>query len=197
MTALGIRRGCAKALIAAGVVSVTLSGSSGCGRLGYTNRVLWRVPSPDGSMLAVCQEMPEFDGPGYDVRLEQPDGTIRRRLYQIGDGDPCTEMAWSPDGRTLAVLSGHVARVRFVDVARALNDAAPTAHWSWPQVDLSTAHQPRLGKNLRFVGAQDVEVTTCAYDLKVTQQTRRTTCSLEEIRQRVANPLAVHAARRE
>ena len=76
--------------------------------------------SPDGNVVAVCQEIPEFDGPGYDLRLESPGETNIAQLYHIGDGDPCSELAWSPDGTVLAGLSAHVARIRFVDVASAL-----------------------------------------------------------------------------
>ena len=84
-----------------------------CERFGYSNRVLLRVPSPDGRIVAVCQEIPEFDRPSFDVRAERPDGTRIRQLLRSGDGDPCSELAWSPDGRLLAVLSRHVdARAR-------------------------------------------------------------------------------------
>jgi hypothetical protein len=136
-------------------------GASGCAALGYSDRVLWRVPAPDGDLVAVCQETPEFDGPGYDVRLERPDRTLVRRLYSIGDGDPCSEVVWSPDGNTLAVLSGHVARVRFVDVEWTLaHPEIETAYWSWRQVDLSADSRVE-GSGLRFVGPRDVELRVC------------------------------------
>jgi hypothetical protein len=113
-------------------------------------------------MVAVCQEVPAFDGPGYDIRLERPDGTLLRPLYKDGDGEPCTEMAWSPDGRTLAVLSAHVARVRFVDVAWALDHPSTrTAHWSWRQVDLSSEERWVRGHGLRFSGPLEVELRLC------------------------------------
>jgi hypothetical protein len=55
--------------------------SQGCAELGYRDRVLHRVPSPrDGTLIALCQEVPAFDGPGYDIRLERGDGTLVRRL---------------------------------------------------------------------------------------------------------------------
>ena len=147
-------------LLAFVVLALAASGLTGCRQLGFTNRVLWRVPSPDGRVVAVCQEIPVLDGPDFDIRLEQPNGTLRQRLYRIGDGDPCTEVAWAPDGRTLAVLSGHVARIRFVDVEGALKSSLAPAPWR--QVDLSTERDLRLGRNLRFVGPLDVEVTTCS-----------------------------------
>jgi hypothetical protein len=185
-----------KMLVAIAVLGLASPAASGCRALGFTNRVLWRVPAPDGRVVAVCQEVPEFDGPSFDVRLEQPDGTMVRRLYRVGDGDPCSEMAWSPDGRTLAVLSGHVARIRLVDVASALRSPVPTSD-VWPrQVDFSSERDLRLGKNLRFVGAAEVVVTTCSYSLKDTQRTGRMTCTSDESDQRIAVAPIVIGARR-
>jgi hypothetical protein len=126
----------------------------------------WRDPAPDGRLVAVCQEISQFDGPAFGVRLESPDGSLVRRLYEIGDGDPCSELAWSPDGRTLAVLSAHVARLRVVDVDWALPHLeTPTAHWSWRLVDLSTQEDLRMGQDLRFVDPREVELTVCSYNL--------------------------------
>lgn len=90
----------------AAVLAIIVS-LAGCARFGFTDRVLLRVPSPDGQMVAVCQEVPEFDGPSFAVRLERPDGTVVRRLYETGDADACSEIAWARDGRTLAVLTAH------------------------------------------------------------------------------------------
>ena len=143
-------------------VCFVVAAMSGCAALGYSNRVLLRIASPNGQFVAVCQEVPAFDGPGYAVRLERPDGRVVRQLYEIGDGDPCSEVVWSPDGQTLAVLSGHVARVRFVDVAWALNRPdVPTAHWSWRQVDLSTEQTHLEAAHLRFVAPTTVELSVC------------------------------------
>ena len=137
------------------------AGGSGCAALGYTDRVLWRLPSPDGKLLAVCQEVPVFDGPSYSIRLERPDGTLSKTVYTNGDGDPCSEIAWAPDGRTLAVLSGHVARVRFIDVKWALEQNAPI-HWgSYPQVDLGNEHLHRNAGGLRFAGPREIELQVC------------------------------------
>ena len=172
--------------------------TSGCRELGFTNRVLWRLPAPDGKSFAVCQEIPEFDGPSFDIRLERPDRSVMRRLYRIGDGDPCTEMAWSPDGERLAVLSGHVARIRVVDVAQARQRPAEdtsSQYWHWPQFNFSTEHQLRLGKDLRFVGPREIEFTTCTYDLRETQRSRGKVrrCTSPEVRQRFSVPVAVDA----
>jgi hypothetical protein len=153
---------------------------------------LWRVASPNGSVAAVCQEIPEFDGPGYDLRLESPDGARIAQLYQIGDGDPCSELAWSPDGNVLAVLSAHVARIRFVDVASVLREpTVPTRYWSWRQIDLSNEHDLRQGKDLGFVGPLDVELTLCAYELRQTQRTHTRTCTSAEARERFHIPVPI------
>lgn len=174
------------------VVGLAVGAESGCSRFGYTSRVLWRVPSPDRSVVAVCQEIPEFDGPGFDVRLEWPDGSRIAQLYQIGDGDPCSELAWSPDGKVLAVLSAHVARIRFVDVAGVLRErTVATKYWSWRQVDLSSDSSLRQGKDLRFVGPLDIELTVCSYDLRQTQRTHIRTCTSEEVRRQVRIPMPI------
>jgi hypothetical protein len=152
-------------------------GFAGCADLGFSDRVLWHVPSPDAQMLAVCQEVPAFDGPGYAIRLERSDGTILRRLYESGDGDPCSEMAWSPDGRILAVLSGHVARVTLVDVAWALgHPASTTAHWSWRQVSFGNGSQPLNAAGLHFVGPLEVELQLCPAERGIAQPNGRRTC---------------------
>lgn len=175
------------------VACLAVAAESGCSRLGYTDRVLWRVPSPDGSVLAVCQEIPELDGPGYDLRLESPDGSRIAQLYQIGDGDPCSELAWSPDGKVLAVLSAHVARIRFVDIAFVLREPTrPTRSWSWRQVDLSTEQDLRQARDLRFIGPLDVEVTICSYDLRQTQRTHTRACTSQEVRKQFRIPVPIN-----
>jgi hypothetical protein len=181
---------CALAVVVAAMATI------GCRDLGFTNRVLWRLAAPDGKTFAVCQEIPEFDGPSFDIRLEAADGSLVRRLYRIGDGDPCTEIAWSPDGQALAVLSGHVARVRVVDVALAMRRPAEdsTRHF-WPQFDFSSSELHRLGRDLRFVGSREIEFTTCAYDLRETQRSRGKfyRCTSSEVRQRFRVSVAVDA----
>ena len=167
-------------------------GSVGCTALGFSNSIVWHLPSPDEQMFAVCQEVPQFDGPGYVIRLERPDRTVLRRLYEIGDGDPCSEMAWSPDGRTLAVLSGHVARVRFVDVAWALSHSATTtAYWSWRQVDFGTERNWLNGAGLHFVGPLTVELQLCSNQHGRMQPNGRRTCGDDAMTRRVDIPLPI------
>lgn len=114
-------------------------------------------------MFAVCQEVPQFDGPNYAIRLERPDGSLFRGLYEIGDGDPCSEIAWAPDGKTLGVLSAHVARIRFVDVRWALNNPTiETTHHSWRAVDAPGISGVVLAKHLRFTSRSTVEFQLCS-----------------------------------
>jgi hypothetical protein len=90
----------------------------------------------------------------------------------------------------LAVLSGHVARVRVVDVAAALKRSpGDTSRTFWPQFDFSTERELRLGKNLRFVGPREIEFTTCAYDLRETQRTGEKRCTSPEVRRRFTVPM--------
>jgi hypothetical protein len=171
------------------VIALALGGA--CRDLGWTSRILWRLPAPDGKTFAVCQEIPEFDGPSFDVRLETADGALVRRLARLGDGDPCSELAWSPDGQAVAVLSGHVARVRVIDLAKVLREPPiELTRQFWPQFDFSTPRELRLGKGLRFTGPREIEFTTCAYDFTETQRSRGTVrrCTSPELRQRFTVP---------
>jgi hypothetical protein len=164
-----------------------LTAGVGCAELGYSDRVLWRLPSPDGKLVAVCQEIPEFDGPSYSVRLERPDGTLVTPLYRNGDGDPCSEMAWSPDGRLVAVLSGHVARLHFIDVAWALEQKGDWRSWRWPQLEIGTPQQ-RNGGGLRFTGAREIELQVCAAAPYTPGDAGRRTCGTSGQIRRVAVP---------
>jgi hypothetical protein len=96
----------------------------------------------------------------YDVRLEHPDGRLVRSLYSSGDADGCDELAWSPDGRTLAVLTGHVARVRFVDVASAVHHPEVATAPSY-MVDLSSEQRRVESSHLRLVGPFEAEMRVC------------------------------------
>ncbi len=162
-------------------------GMVGCAALGYTDRVLWRLPSPDGTLLAVCQEIPEFDGPSYSVRLERPDGRLITHLYRNGDGDPCSEIAWSPDSRLLAVLSGHVARVHFIDVKWALEQSGDWRFWRWPQVSIGTPEQ-RNGGGLRFTSTREIELQLCAAAPYTPGDAGRRTCGAGAQIRRIAVP---------
>jgi hypothetical protein len=146
---------------AAGVLGL-IACLGACAELGFTDRVLWRLPSPDGTLLAVCQEIPEFDGPSYEVRLERPDGTRVKKVYRNGDGDPCSEVAWAPDGRTLAVLSGHVARVRFIDVVWALEQNTAIHGGAYPQIDLGNELRHRNASDVRFTAPHEIELRVCS-----------------------------------
>lgn len=165
----------------------------GCSRLGFTDRVLLRIPSPDGSIVAVCQEVPALDGPGYSVRLERPDGRLVRDLYEIGDGDPCSEIAWSPGGETLAVLSAHVARVRFVDVAWAVqHQSVEASHWTWPHVSLASEGQFILAKNMVFDGLTHIELQVCPYRLEDRQRSGRLECDAPPYLRSLQVPAPAH-----
>jgi hypothetical protein len=145
-----------------------LLGASGCAKLGYSNRVLHRAPSPDGRVIAVCQERPEFDGPGYGIRLHHPDGRVLRGLYEIGDGHPCDEVVWAPDGKTLGVLSKRNAVLKLVDVEWALaHPSVQTSHHSWREVYLGDVIERRAGEftmadRLRFPSTIEVQLCGCS-----------------------------------
>ena len=133
--------------------------TSGCRQFGFSDRVLWRVEAPGGHLVAVCREVPEFDGPSYSLWLETPDGEHVGQAKSFGDADPCNEIVWSPDGRVLAVLVGHVARVHFASV-----DAGETRSGlgGWQQVTLSTEARLHRARALRFVEPRAVELSVCA-----------------------------------
>jgi hypothetical protein len=176
----------------------TITGHS-CMALGLSDEVLWRVPSPDGQMVVVCQEIPELDGPGYEVRLERPDGSALKRLYEIGDADGCSEMVWAPDGRTLAVLTAHVARVRFVDVAWALENPTIESHyWSSRMISFSSdfERQLMLGRNLRFTGPLDVELDVCDYERDDNRRTGTRECAATSTTKRFGVPVPIDGSLR-
>ncbi len=172
------------------VVLAALVAVPGCAQFGFTNRVLWHVPSPDGSSVAVCQEVPVFDGPSYDIRLERPDGALLRPLYQIGDGDPCSEVVWSGDSQTLAVLSSHVARVIFVDVKWALdNPDVRTA--GQRMVSFGGERDVLLAQHLRFVAPSEIAIELCPYSLEERRRTGELRCSGPAEERQVQIPLPI------
>ena len=174
-----------------GCVVLTAVALAGCGRFGLTSRVLHRVSSPDGKLVAVCQEIPVPDGPDYDVRLERNDGSVVARLFHLGDGDPCSELAWSPDGRVLGVLTAHAARIHFADVGRALAERPAPARWFWPQISFGREGEFTRGSKLRFVTPAEFEVVTCPYDLRETQRdpAHQMRCTAAETPRRARVPL--------
>ena len=144
---------------------------SACASLGYTSRVLHHVPSPDGQLVAVCQEIPILDGPDFEVRLERADGTRVRHLYRIGDGDPCHEIVWSPDGAAIAVVSSHVARARIVDIRRALQTPAEDMHYPYTrEVSLAYGEKWMWARNLRFASQGEISYEVCEYSLPSPRQ---------------------------
>ena len=158
---------------------MTVVAAAGCARFGYSSRVLHRVPSPDGQLMAVCQEVPVLDGPEFDVRLERPDGRMVRLLFHMGDGGGCSEMTWSADGTSLAVLTSHVANITMVDVRWAIAHAAErNRHWFVRGFSFSREGEFMQATSLRFVSASEVEFRLCEYSLAETQRQRGTTrCS--------------------
>ena len=158
--------------------------------------------------MALCQEIPVFDGPEYDIRLERPDGSLVRKLYMSGDGDPCSEMTWSPDGRTLAVLTGDVARVKFIDIAWALDHPSTQTSYSYSrQVDLwsrvltrERQEQERLivhGRELRFVAPLTVELQLCPYSTDARRRDGKIKCAEAPAIHRFDVPLPVGTRHRD
>ena len=182
-----------RSAVAALAVAVALIGSAGCAKFGYSNRVLHRVPSPNGEIIAVCQEVPVFDGPEFDVRLEHPDRTVIRKLFHMGDGGGCGEVAWSQDGRTLAVLTTHVATITVVDVDWALSHPSVLErHWFTRHFTFSPEYVLRQATDLKFVGPSEVEFKLCEYSLKETQRNHgriRCLASARPQRLRIPSPL--------
>ena len=129
----------------------------------YDAEVLLRVSSPDGTLSAVCQEVPAGDGPNYVVRLEREDGTFVRKLFDAGDGEPCSEIVWSKDGRALGVLSAHVARTKFVDIEWVVKNASDTRRTGWREVSFGSDSETMLARGLRFTGPLEVELDVCPY----------------------------------
>ena len=141
------------------LIAVAISTAASCAGLGFSNRVLHNVPSPDGSLVAVCQEIPAYDGPDFELRLERQ-GQVLRTLLTLGDGDPCHEVVWSPDGRLLVVLSSQVARAVVLDVRGTLAKPA-----NEPAIFRTVGFEGTgtLARNLRFVEGNTVEYEACPF----------------------------------
>lgn len=162
---------CSTCNVRRGLACLLLVAHAGCARFGYTDRVLHRVPAPDGRVVAVCQEVPVLDGPEFDVRLERPDGTRLRSLFHMGDGGGCGELVWSPDGRLLAVLTSHVANINVLDVEWALqHPQVENSHWFHRGFSFSNERQVRYASGLKFVSAEELEFDLCTYSIPETQR---------------------------
>jgi hypothetical protein len=158
-------------LLVAIAFAALLIASAGCAKFGYSNRVLHRVPSPDGQVVAVCQEVPILDGPEFDIRLERPDGSLIRTLLHMGDTSGCAEVVWSGDGRTLAVLTSHVATITIVDAEWAMSHSAVLERHRFSRsFTFSSEHTPRQATELKFLGPSEVEFKLCGYSIRETQR---------------------------
>ena len=178
-------------LVWSSAVLVLLVAGAGCGQLGYSSRVLHRLPSPDGRLVAVCQEIPEFDGPGYDLRVEDRGGRRQVRLFRGFDADQCDEMVWAADGSALAVLTRYRALLRVIDpaVLEAARESGDPAFPRSPFVtesDFSGDGTLRRGRGLRFVSSTHFELTVCAYDWEHYRQTRQFRCTEAERTESIA-----------
>ena len=134
--------------------AVLLLGAAACARLGFSDRVLHTVPSPDGRFVAVCQEVPAFDGPEYSTRLHRPDGTFVRNLAYGGDAQPCHEVVWAPDGKLLAILARQNSAVTLVDLEDPRRNRLVTL-----------TDRGDVASNLRFVGPRRIAYLSCALDV--------------------------------
>lgn len=137
--------------LAAGVL---VYGRAAAAQLGFSNRVLHDVPSPDGRFRAICQEVPAFDGPEYQTRLHLADGTLVRNLAYGGDGHPCHEVAWSPDGRLLTILARQNSALWIVDLDDPKRNRLQTL-----------TDQGDIASNVRFVGPRRVAYLSCSRHL--------------------------------
>jgi hypothetical protein len=150
--------------VGVGIVLMAALTFVGCSRLGFSNRVLLRLASPDGNMVFVCQEIPELDGPGHEWRLERQDGTVVRRLLKGSDGNgACDEALWSTNGSTLAVVSR--ATIHIADVEWTLSHPElQKTHWFVRQFGFSGPlnGQPRFVRDLQFVAPGELTFGLCA-----------------------------------
>ena len=180
---------CRRRRAASLLIAVAALAGSSCAELGYRNRVLVRSPSPDGQVIAVCQEIPEFDGPRHEIRLERPDGS---RIRTLLSGAGCTEIAWSADGRLAAVLSGFLVNVAIADVAYALEHPSEDLHRVQylqlgagpPPYDkayyANWRAQARVGQNVRFVSSHEIAYDSCTFadrDIEHERQTHLWRCA--------------------
>jgi hypothetical protein len=184
-------------LLVAIAFAALLIASAGCAKFGYSDRVLHRVPSPDGQVVAVCQEVPILDGPEFDIRLERPDGSLIRKLFHMGDAGGCAEVVWSQNSRMLAVLTAHVATISIVDAEWAISHPAVLeAHWFTRPFSFSSEDTRRQATELKFVGPSDLEFNLCRYSIRETQRDHgRIQCAEPPTLQRLRIPSPLVAGR--
>ena len=77
-------------------------------------------------------------------------------------------MAWSEDGRMLAILTSHVAAVTLIDVEWALaHPEIQNPHWVVRGFSHSgEGGKLQYGKQRTFVSAQELQLQICAYSLE-------------------------------
>lgn len=177
-----------RALVA--LAGLALLAAAECEKYGFSNRILHRVASPDGRFVAVCQEVPVFDGPEFTVRLEDSDGVAVRELLYMGDAGGCAEVVWSGDGRMLAVLTSHVATIHIIDVAwAAAHSAEQNRHWFARQFSFSSDRAVRRAGSLTFVSPSEIEFLVCDYSIEHVRRTGdREACLHPPRRQRLVIP---------
>ena len=138
-----------------------------------------------------------FDGPEFDVRLERPDGRLIRELYHMGDAGGCDELIWSEDGRTLAVLTSHVAGISIIDVEWAVSHPQIlNSHWFIRGFSYSTEKVIKRAERLTFVSPLELEFQLCEYSLAETQRHGgKIECSQPAAPQRIRIPSPLVADR--
>jgi hypothetical protein len=73
-------------------------------------------------------------------------------------------IAWSGDGRSLAILSSHVGRAVVIDVASALSQPDARQPYQWSRsVSLVDGRRQQLVRHVRFVGPGEIEYEVCAH----------------------------------
>jgi hypothetical protein len=175
--------------VRAGIVLTAALAVAGCSQLGYSDRVLVRLPSPDGNIVFVCQETPELDGPGHEWRLERRDGAVLRHLFRGSDGNGvCDEARWSTDGGTLAVVSRDTVHIADVEWTLAHPDLQKT-HWFVRQFSFPDAvdGMPRLVRDIRFVAPGELAFNRCTESQESVGGTDVRRCLTERLR--IPSPL--------
>ena len=129
---------------------------AGCARFGWSDHVLITAAAASHDVVFVCQEVPEFDGPGYEWRLETRDGAVLRQLFRGSDGNGrCDAAVWSADGTTLAIVERGTIHV--VDVGWALaHPEERKTHWFLRQFSYSTNDVSLRVDHLRFASAREI-----------------------------------------